>query len=68
MIKLATLMTLLVTLGAAYDAVAAHEPWIRHSSFEDFAAGTLGNGGDNLYVARSGRVEMIHRWDFNTNN
>ena len=45
--------------------LAADEPSIVHSSFEDFAGGALGDGGVNLYVAKSGRVEMINRLDFN---
>ena len=45
--------------------VAADEPWVVHDSFEDFAAGTLGNAGANIYVTRSGRIEMINRLDFN---
>ena len=45
--------------------LAADDSSIVHSSFEDFAGGTLGDGGANLYVARSGRVEMINRLDFN---
>ena len=44
--------------------LTADEPWIVHSSFEDFASGTLGDGGVNLYVAKSGRIEMINRLDF----
>lgn len=39
--------------------------WVTHGSFEDFAAGTLGAGGSNLYVTRTGKIEMIHRWDLN---
>jgi hypothetical protein len=43
----------------------SHQPWVRHSSFEDFSRGTLADGGANLYVSRAGTVEMIHRWDLN---
>ena len=38
---------------------------IRHASFEDFSAGTLGNSGANLYVSRKGRVQVINHWDLN---
>ena len=38
---------------------------IRHASFEDFSAGSLGNSGANLYVSRRGRVQVINRWDLN---
>src|SRR5262245_46359888 len=34
-------------------------------SFEDFSAGTLDAGGENLYVSRDGKVRTIHRFDFN---
>jgi len=43
----------------------ADQPWITHTSFEDFSPGTLGDGGTNLYVARAGNIEMINRLDFN---
>ncbi|MGE0759453.1 MAG: FG-GAP repeat domain-containing protein, partial [Pirellulaceae bacterium] len=43
----------------------ADEPWLIHDSFAEFATGTLGAGGANLYVTRSGRIEMINRLDFN---
>src|SRR5437764_6000505 len=33
--------------------------------FEDFAAGTLDAGGQNLYVSRDGKVRTIHRFDLN---
>jgi hypothetical protein len=39
------------------------ERWITHSSFEDFSRGTLGDGGVNLYAARSSSLQMIHRLD-----
>ncbi len=45
--------------------LAGSEPQLVHSSFEDFAAGTLGEGGVNLYVASAGRIEMINRLDLN---
>ena len=41
------------------------ENWITHSSFEDFASGRIADGGTNLYIARSGQLEMTHRWDLN---
>ena len=43
----------------------ADEPWVHHTTFEDFASGTLGNAGVNIYVARAGRIEMLHRLDLN---
>ena len=43
----------------------ALEPWVIHRTFEDFSAGNLGDSGSNLYVTRSGTVQMIHRWDLN---
>lgn len=41
------------------------EPWIRHSSFEDFATGTLEDGGTNLFLSHDGTLQLINRWDFN---
>lgn len=42
-----------------------YRPWITHNRYEDFAQGTVGDGGSNLYIARSGTVQMLHRWDLN---
>ena len=36
--------------------------WITHSSFEDFSRGTLGDGGVNLYAARSGGLQTEADW------
>ena len=52
-------------LLSAASGPVSHQPWVRHSSFEDFSRGTLADGGANLYVSRAGTVEMIHRWDLN---
>ena len=41
------------------------EPWVIHRTFEDFSPGTLGDSGSNVYVTRSGTIQMIHRWDLN---
>ena len=62
-----TLSTLLVVTALATTALAGdeYETWITHTSHEDFAAGRIGDGGTNLYIARSGRLEMIYRWDLN---
>lgn len=38
--------------------------WVE-KGFEDFIGGTFGNGGQNLYVSRKGRLQRIFRYDFN---
>ena len=35
--------------------------------FEAFSRGTLGNGGQNLYVSRAGVLQRIHQYDLNRN-
>ena len=52
-------------LLSAASGPVSHQPWVRHSSFEDFSRGRLADGGANLYISRAGTVEMIHRWDLN---
>jgi hypothetical protein len=37
----------------------------RERGFEDFADGTFGNGGQNLYVSRKGVLQRIFRFDIN---
>ncbi len=34
-------------------------------TFEDFSKGQLGNAGNNIYVNREGKVEVINRFDIN---
>ena len=38
---------------------------IVHQGFEDFSQGQMGNAGQNLYGSRSGRLQLINRWDLN---
>ena len=61
-----TVFTISAVVLLAFGAgpLGGVEPWIRHAGFTDFSAGTLGDGGSNLYVSPRG-VETIHRWDFN---
>lgn len=40
--------------------------WIT-SGFEDFARGTFGNAGQNIYVSRGGVLQRIHQFDLNRN-
>ncbi len=54
----------ILVLALCVDA-KTDEPWVRHLSFEDFAAGTLEDGGTNLFISRDGTLQLIHRWDFN---
>ena len=36
-----------------------------HEGFDALSRGELENAGENLYVSRKGRVQLIHRWDLN---
>lgn len=40
-------------------------PVLRQEGYEAFAAGTFGNGGQNLYVSRKGVLQRIFRFDVN---
>ena len=40
--------------------------WTTHG-FEAFRRGTFGNGGQNLYVSRTGVLQRIHQYDLNRN-
>lgn len=46
-------------------AYAAEPPHFVDDKFEDFSAGTLDDGGHNLYVARDGTIRTINRFDLN---
>ena len=62
--SLTVLVSLTVLTGPALGR-DEYENWITHSSFEDFASGRIADGGTNLYIARSGQLEMTYRWDLN---
>ena len=36
-----------------------------HEGFAAFSRGSFENAGENLYVSRKGRMQMIRRWDLN---
>ena len=62
-----TFLTLCLMGTLALESWGAESPeaWVVHRTFEDFSAGSLGDSGSNLYVTRSGTVQMIYRWDLN---
>jgi len=43
-----------------------YKEWITEG-FEDFRAGTFGNGGQNLYISKKGILQRIHQTDINRN-
>lgn len=38
--------------------------WVTEG-FDDFSKGTLGNGGQNLYVSKKGILQRIFQYDLN---
>ena len=36
-----------------------------HEGFEVFSKGEFEHAGQNIYVSRGGRIQLIHRWDLN---
>ncbi len=51
-------------LSFSGNRMQAEAAWVENS-FEDFRDGAFLDGGSNLYVSKSGRLQMIHRWDLN---
>ena len=60
-IPLWALLPLLLTLELAQAA----EFKIVHQGFETFSKGAFEHAGQDLYVSRQGRVQLIRRWDLN---
>jgi hypothetical protein len=56
---------LLALLTSASLAGQDKEKQIVQSGFDAFSRGTFGNGGENLYVSRSGTIQTINQWDIN---
>ena len=55
------LLLLTPTLGSARGT----EFPIVHEGFEAFSKGTFEHAGQDIYVSRRGRVQLIRRWDMN---
>ncbi len=62
--ELRTGLLLLLCCFAPPDLYAG-ETAIRHSTYEEFIQGSLGDGGARTYISRRGRVQLIPRWDLN---
>ena len=60
-ITLRTLLTILVTSAFAQGAGFK----IVHEGFESFSKGSFEHAGQDIYVSRKGRVQLIRRWDLN---
>jgi len=65
-----TIATCLLALLAGLPLAAQNgnkgaDKGIRQSGFDAFSRGTFGNGGQNLYVSRSGVIQTINQWDIN---
>lgn len=56
---------LLALFGSISMTGEDKEKRIVQSGFETFSRGTFGNGGENLYVSRSGNIQTINQWDIN---
>ena len=55
------------TLDESGDGAAAAGGGFRvvHEGFEAFSRGEFEHAGQNIYVSRGGRIQLIHRWDLN---
>ncbi len=54
---LPSLLTLGLAQGAGFKIV--------HQGFESFSQGSFEHAGQDIYVSRTGRVQLIRRWDLN---
>ena len=60
-ISLQTLLPVLVISALAQGA----ELQIVHEGFESFSKGSFEHAGQDIYVSRKGRLQLIRRWDLN---
>ncbi len=72
LLSLVVLLALLLqgaagTLDESGDGAAAAGGGFRvvHEGFEAFSRGEFEHAGQNIYVSRGGRIQLIHRWDLN---
>ena len=54
----------LALIHLAAGDVCAEDVW-RENSYEDFVDGSFDDGGANMYVSSTGRLQTINRWDLN---
>ncbi len=54
----------MLLFACTVPARAGNGAWVT-SGYEDFVQGSFDAGGDNLYVSRRGRLQMIRVWDLN---
>ena len=47
------------------DAAGNGRFQVVHQGFEAFSRGEFEHAGQNIYVSRGGRIQLIHRWDLN---
>ena len=59
------MLSLLPALHSADPVYGADSVWIRRSGFEQLRQGRATDGGQNLYVSGTGRMQTINRLDFN---
>jgi len=59
----ATYCLLIAVLGSVASSQSDDRKPIAQSGFATFHRGLLGNSGANLYVSRSGRLQVINKWD-----
>ena len=59
-----TLFAMAIFALSAINNLAFAETWTT-CTFEDFRKGFFGNGGQNIYVSRSGILQRIHHSDIN---
>lgn len=53
-----------ISVGFCISCTCSGEVW-RESTFDDFADGTFGDAGANIYVSAKGRIQTVNRWDVN---
>ncbi len=59
------LKAVLVGLLAMGGSLWGEEVYFSHDSYEDFAAGKVGNAGQNLFVSHDGQIRFIQLFDYN---
>ena len=60
-IILSSLLSILVT----FEFTQGAEFKVVHEGFESFSKGSFEHAGQDIYVSRKGRVQLIRRWDLN---
>ena len=63
--RLKSVVWVLVSLVSSLESAQGTEFPVLHEGFDAFSKGVFEHAGQDIYVSRQGRIQLIRRWDLN---